>query len=120
VIDERTGVAVLRSCFERQGLSIREGVPLSLAPELPHRTIHLDGYDEAARVGFEYLTTEAGDREEVTAEVIAELEARMERGELYVLLIDEREVTSTALLERAAEHFLAVLRARGLLPEVVS
>lgn len=80
------------------------------------KTIRLDGFDAERKIGFEYLSHEANDRAELTCDVIAELEAKMQRGELYVLLIDEDEVDSAATLERAAQHFLSVLRSRGRLP----
>jgi hypothetical protein len=112
VIDERRGCALLRERFEAVGLSLVEGFALRLAG----RAVHLDGYDPARRVGFEYVTTEAGDRAELTADVLAELEERMAAGELYVLLVDEREVSDEGVLTRAAEHFLRVLAMRGVVP----
>lgn len=111
MIDERTGCAVLREAFEAAGVAVREHCPLDVAGA----TIHLDGFDPLRRVGYEYITTQAGDRAEITPEIVAELEASMRRGDLFVLLVDEREVASAAVLARAAEHFLGVLRAKGLL-----
>jgi hypothetical protein len=93
------------------GLSIVDHHPLEIAG----RTILLDGYDPARNVGYEYITTEAGDREEITPEVIAELEERMSHGELFLLLVDEGEVSDEAALSRAADHFLRVLGMRGIL-----
>ncbi len=94
--------------FNAAGLSMQADHPLVIAG----RTVHLDGFDPHRKVGFEYITTEAGDREEITEEVVLELESRMGRGDLYVLLVDEREVSSAATLERAADHFLRVASAR--------
>ncbi len=108
-IDEVEGVRVLKARFVAAGLDIVEGHPLEIAG----KTVHLDGFDPAARIGFEYITTASGDRAEMSREVVAELERRMGRGELWVLLIDEREVPSAELLERAAAHFLGVVLARG-------
>lgn len=102
---------MLRRCFEAEGLTIAvdhrlhdDGVPITL-----------DGYDAARRVGYEFITTEAGDRVEVTPEVVAELERRMDAGQLAVLLIDERDVAGAAELEAGARAFLAEARRRGLL-----
>ncbi len=111
-MDERQGAAILKQVFERAGCAIVEAFSL----ELDARTVSLDGWDAARRVGFEIVTTEAGDREEFTPDVVAELEARMERGELHVFLVDEAHVPDAATLERAAGRFLEALRARGVLP----
>ena len=112
-IDEAEGVRVLKESFAAAGLTIVEGYALEVAGT----TIELDGFDPDRKIGFEYLTTAAGDREEITPAVLAELEARMGAGELYVLLIDESEVDSVVVLERAATLFLDALRARGFLGE---
>jgi hypothetical protein len=110
-MDERAGRDVLRRCFGEAGLTIQEDVPLETA----HGRVHLDGYDAARKVGYEYITTEAGDREELRPEVIEELEARMTRGELFVLLVDEHDVDAPDELAFAATYFLGTLRSRGIL-----
>jgi hypothetical protein len=79
---EAEGCVVLKSRFEAAGLTVVERYPLD--------GVVLDGYDPEKRIGYEFITTEAGDREELTPAVIAALEARMEKGELLVLLVDER------------------------------
>jgi len=78
--------------------------------------VTLDGFDAARRIGYEYLTTEAGDRAEFTPAVVAALEAKMARGELYLLLVDQRALPGAELLERAATGFLGELARRGRLP----
>ena len=110
-MDEREGCALLKERFTAAGLSIEEAYAFREGGV----AVSIDGFDPARRVGYEYITTEAGDRAELTADVVAELEDRMTRGELFLLLIDEREVDGGATLGRAADHFLGVLRARGLL-----
>ncbi|HTJ81293.1 MAG TPA: hypothetical protein VL400_06200 [Polyangiaceae bacterium] len=110
-IGEDEGVRLLGDRFRAAGLDLVDGY----AMEIAGKTVHLDGYDPGRKIGFEYVTTEAGDREELSVEVVAELERRMRLGELYVLLIDEREVSGAAVLERAADHFLAVMKAKGRL-----
>lgn len=110
MLTELEGCMLLRGAFEAAGLSIvdnfsfdEEGVQ-----------VELDGFDPGLRVGYEYITTEAGDREQFTPPVIAALESRMARGELFVLLIDETSC-SREMLARAAEGFLARLRSEGRL-----
>ena len=76
--------------------------------------VDLDGWDAAARVGYEYITREAGDDKQFDDATLVRFEARMEKGELYVLLVDEREAVTKEALGAAADGFLAELaRARG-------
>ena len=110
MLTEREGCKLLRSHFETAGLSIiddfsfdEEGV-----------RVELDGFDPQRRVGYEYITTEAGDREEFTPQVIEALESRMVKGEISLLLIDETSC-SPEMLANAAEGFLARLRSEGRL-----
>ena len=108
---EADGRAVLRRCFEARGLTVTEdhrlhedGVPITL-----------DGFDPSRRVGYEFITTEAGDRDEVTTEVVVELERRMTAGQIAVFLVDEHDVDDEAALEAAAGRFLDEAARRGLL-----
>lgn len=98
---EAEGCALLKSVFEAAGYQIAERVPLQVGGV----RVELDGFDARAGVGYEFLTTEAGDRAEFTAEVVGQLEVRIRRGELALLLIDERDVTRERL-RFAAERFL--------------
>ncbi|MBX3233388.1 MAG: hypothetical protein KIT84_33880 [Labilithrix sp.] len=111
-MNEAEGARILAECFERAGLTIARDVRWQEGGV----DVTLDGWDAARRIGFELITTEAGDREEFTPAVVAELEARMEREELFLFLVDERVVPSAEALTRAAEGFLAVLRDRAKLP----
>jgi len=110
-VREAEGRAVLRRCFEARGLHIEEDVDL----QAEGVAIVLDGYDRARRLGYEFVTSEAGDREEVTPEVVAALEARMAAGSLAVFLVDEEDIDSEADLEAAALRFLDEIGKRGLL-----
>jgi hypothetical protein len=77
--------------------------------------ITLDGFDTSRRVGYELVTSEAGDRLEVTTEVEIELERRMTAGQLAVFLVDEHDVEDADALAAAAERFLDEAARRGLL-----
>lgn len=101
-MDERTGGAVLERCFSAAGFHIERGFKLVGAGF----EVVLDGYDPARRVGYEYLTTEAGDRAELTPPVVAALEAAIERGDFHLLLVDELDVEGEAELELAARRFI--------------
>jgi hypothetical protein len=106
---EATGRAILRAIFEEEGLSIVEDVPVAFGE---HEVV-LDGWDAARRVGFEVLTSEAGDREAFPPPVVAAVEDAMRRGEAWVLLVDLDPTEE--LLRSAARGFVGQLRARGLL-----
>lgn len=101
-MNEAEGCALLKQQFAAAGYDISEHFPFA------EQGIHfsVDGFDPVRRVGYEYITTEAGDRTEITPEVVAALEQRMARGELYILLIDECDVAFPAELAHAAEEFL--------------
>ena len=96
---------MLERCFSAAGFHIEHGFKLVGAGF----EVVLDGYDPARRVGYEYLTTEAGDRVELTPAVVAALEAAIERGDFHLLLVDELEVADEAELELAAQRFIARL-----------
>ena len=74
--------------------------------------VDLDGWDATARVGYEYITREAGDDRQFDATTLACFEARMTKGELFVMLIDEHEALTAELLNGAARGFLAALAER--------
>ncbi len=112
MLSEKDGTDILRRCFEEAGLRVAADHPMTIRG----KAIRLDGFDPERNIGFEYLTHEANDRVEMSADVLDALEEKMQAGELYVLLIDEAEVDSAATLEHAAQHFLGVLRSRGRLP----
>lgn len=117
VVSESRGSEIVRGRFAAAGIELVENYAMALA----NRVVHLDGYDPSRRVGFEYVTTEAGDREEWTPDVIDALEACAMRGELYVLLLDETQALGEAGLARAADRFLAsALDKLGGSPEAAS
>ncbi len=101
---------MLRARFEAAGLKIEEDFALD------DPRITLDGWDATHRVGYEFLTTEAGDRDEITWQALEALELRMGCGEIYVLLIDEKDVSTAEHLGRAADYFLAEVRKLGRIP----
>jgi hypothetical protein len=112
VLREEEGRAVIKRCFEACGLEVVVDYPLHDVG-LP---VVLDGYDPMRRVGYEYITSEAGDRLELTPVVVAELERRVAAGAFAVLLVDERDVRDEAELEAATRRFLDEARKRGFVP----
>lgn len=110
MVTEAEGCAILQAIFTARGYRIERGVAFAEGGV----RFDADGWDPAARVGFEYLTSEAGDHKDLTPGEIAELAARMERGELFFLIVDEAEVDAAETLQWAAHRFLdEVERRRG-------
>ena len=105
---EAEGCAVLREAFTNAGFAITERFSFSEEG----LQLELDGWDETRRVGYEYITGEAGDLREFTPGNVTALERRMERGELYVLLVDEHDAEDAGELGAAAKAFLGALRER--------
>ena len=105
---EAEGTALLLSRFTEAGFAI--------APDFHFHEgdieVDLDGWDAAARVGYEYITREAGDDRQFDPATLARFEARMEKGELYVMLIDEHEAVTADALDAAARGFLAEVAQR--------
>jgi hypothetical protein len=67
---------------------------------------HADGWDSKARVGFEFLSSEDDDHDDLTLAEYQTLMAAQKRGELALFIIDEVEPLSAAALLAAAEDFL--------------
>lgn len=108
-MNERDGCKVLLRVFQEAGLRIEQNVRFAEGAV----EINLDGFDAEKRIGFEYITTEAGDRSEMTPEVVEHLDRRMRSGELHVLLVDENDVVLEEDLVFAAKGFLEHLRKQG-------
>ena len=67
---------------------------------------HADGWDSKARVGFEFLSSEDDDHDDLTLAEYQTLMAAQKRGELALFIIDEVEPLSAAGLLATAGDFL--------------
>jgi hypothetical protein len=109
-VTEAEGCALLLAKFTEAGYAI--------APDFHFKEgdieVDLDGWDAAARVGYEYITREAGDHKQFDDATLGLFEERMMKGDLYVLLVDENQAVTEDALAAAAEGFLEeVEKARG-------
>ncbi len=102
---ERDACALLKARFEKAGFKIAENIPF----EEGGVRFEIDGFDAAKRVGYEYLTEEAGDSWDVDGAVISALHARREAGELFILVVDEADAPNAESLGAVAEMFLTQL-----------
>jgi hypothetical protein len=104
---ERDACALLKARFEAAGYQIAENQPF----DEDGVRFEIDGFDAGARVGYEYMTDEAGDTWDVDDAVVAALAAKLRAGTLSVLVIGENDAPDAAALARAADAFL-----KGLAP----
>jgi hypothetical protein len=102
---EKDACALLKARFQKAGYKIAENV----AFDEDGVAFDVDGFDAAKRVGYEYVTDEAGDTWDVGSEVVAALEARRDAGELFILVVGEADAPDAAALGRAADLFLGQL-----------
>ena len=102
MLSESQGCAVLKESFEAAGYDIRDGYDFAEGVI----RFQIDGFDPSQRVGFEYITTEAGDRNELSPKTIAAVEQGIQEGALYLLLVDEYEVETAEELQQYARRFL--------------
>ena len=102
MIDEVQGRRVLMKSFQDAGYTIEEVFAFRIAGSV----IYLDGYDPVKRVGYEYITTAAGDRADLNEVVLEELNQLNEEGLVHILLIDEQYVLSEEELRLACQGYL--------------
>lgn len=67
---------------------------------------HIDGWDAKARVGFEFLTSEDEDHDDLDLEEYKTLMMAQQRGELSLFVMDEVEPASEAELIESVNDFL--------------
>lgn len=101
-LSETEGCSLLAELFRARGFSIQRNV---LFREYGV-TFHLDGWDPHARVGFEFLTSEDEDHDDLSLEEYKTLNDHQQRGELSLFIIDEVEPISASSLLHEANEFL--------------
>jgi hypothetical protein len=101
-ISEFDGCTMLARLFRSRGYAIQRNVWFrEYGVEF-----HIDGWDPKARVGFEFLTSEDDDHDDLSLEEYNSLTAAQMRGELALFIIDEVEPLSAADLLAEANDFL--------------
>ncbi|NQW46752.1 MAG: hypothetical protein HQ464_03175 [Planctomycetes bacterium] len=101
-LSETEGCNLLTRLFRARGYSIVRNV---LFREYGVE-FHMDGWDANARVGFEFLSSEDDDHDDLSLDEFKALTAAQQRGELSVFVIDEVEPVSVAALALEANEFL--------------
>lgn len=101
-LSEAAGCALLTKLFRARGYSIRRNV----AFREKGIAFDIDGWDAKARVGFEFLSSEKDDHDDLSLQEFERLKDAEQRGELFIFVVDEVEPLSAAALRDAAESFL--------------
>ena len=101
-LSEIEGCDLLARLFRARGYSIER----NLVFREYGVEFHVDGWDAKQRVGFEFLSSEDDDHDDLTLSEYQTLAAAQQRGELALFVIDEVEPLSTADLALQANDFL--------------
>lgn len=101
-LSETEGCDLLTRLFKARGFAIERNV---LFREYGVE-FHVDGWDAKARVGFEFLTSEDDDHDDLTVEEYQTLATAQQKGELSLFILDEVEPLSAKDLAASAHEFL--------------
>jgi hypothetical protein len=102
LLSETNACDVLTRLFRARGYKIARNIPFR-----EHGvSFHIDGWDAKARVGFEFLTSEDEDHDDLTLDEYKALMDAQQRGELALFIIDEVEPLSAADLTYTVTEFL--------------
>jgi hypothetical protein len=107
-LSEAEGCELLSRLFRDSGLAIRRNVTFN---EFGVK-FRIDGWDAKSRVGFEFLSSEAADHDDLTLGEFKRLMAAQQRGDLAIFIVDEVEQLTAAGLMAAAREFLDDVAAR--------
>ena len=101
-LSETQGCDLLARLFRSRGYSIVRNIPFrEYGVEF-----HIDGWDAVARVGFEFLSSEDEDHDDLSLAEYKALMMAQQRGELSLFIIDEVEPLSAADLAATVNDFL--------------
>jgi hypothetical protein len=102
LLSETMACDLLARLFRARGYTIARNIPFREYGV----SFHIDGWDAKARVGFEFLTSEDEDHDDLTLDEYKTLMAAQQRGEVALFVIDEVEPLTAADLTEMAEEFL--------------
>ena len=102
LLSETKACDLLTRLFRGRGYTIARNIPFREYGV----SFHIDGWDAKARIGFEFLSSEDDDHDDLSLEEYKTLMAAQQRGELALFIIDEVEPLSAADLEYTVNEFL--------------
>jgi len=101
-LSETEACDLLAKVFRGRGYDIQRNIPFSEYGA----SFHIDGWDPKARVGYEFLSSEDEDHDDLSLKEYQALMVAQMRGELALFVIDEVEPLSAKDLRETAEEFL--------------
>jgi hypothetical protein len=101
-LSETKACDLLARLFRARGYAIERNIPFAEYGV----SFHIDGWDAKARVGFEFLSSEDEDHDDLSLREYQTLMAAQQRGEIALFVIDEVEPLSSDELRQSAEDFL--------------
>jgi hypothetical protein len=102
ILSETRACDLLTRLFKARGYTIVRNIMFREYGVL----FHIDGWDATARVGFEFLTSEDDDHDDLSLKEYQTLTTAQQRGDLSLFIIDEVEPVSAADLLATANEFL--------------
>ena len=112
MLSETKACDLLTRLFKKRGYNVVRNVAFREYGVM----FHIDVWDAAKRVGFEFLTSEDDDHDDLTLVEYQTLMAAQQRGELSLFIIDEVEPLSVADLTETADAFLDEMEAAAARP----
>ena len=101
-LSETKACDLLARLFRARGYVVTRNIPFREYGV----SFHIDGWDPKARVGFEFLTSEDEDHDDLTLDEYKTLMEAQQRGEVALFIVDEVEPLSAAELTTSVEEFL--------------
>ncbi len=112
ILSETTACDLLARLFKKRGYAIMRNLMFREYGV----SFHIDGWDAKRRIGFEFLTSEDDDHDDLTLAEYQTLMAAQQRGELALFILDEVEPLSVADLTETANAFLDEVEAASATP----
>jgi len=102
ILSETEGCDLLARLFKKRGYAVMRNLTFREYGV----AFHIDGWDAKKRVGFEFLTSEDDDHDDLSLAEYQTLMAAQQRGELSLFILDEVEPLSIGDLTDMANDFL--------------
>lgn len=112
ILSETTACDLLARLFKKRGYAIMRNLMFREYGV----SFHIDGWDAKKRVGFEFLTSEDDDHDDLSLGEYQTLMTAQQRGELALFILDEVEPLSIADLTETANAFLDEVEAAASTP----
>lgn len=112
ILSETEGCDLLARLFKKRGYTVMRNLTFREYGV----SFHIDGWDAKKRVGFEFLTSEDDDHDDLTLAEYQTLMAAQQRGELSLFILDEVEPLSVGDLTDMANDFLDEVEAAAKPP----